>query len=64
VTAPTTPDVGERYTDDAARQVMEWTGQEWTMVCPLCDVAMTARNPGGWLCCPQCTTRAVDAGRR
>lgn len=59
----TRPHVGERYDDPDAAHLMEWTGVDWAPVCPTDDIAMTARDGQGWLCCGTCGVRAVDAGR-
>lgn len=51
------PTVGTR-TDDV--KPLEWTGTAWTAVCPVCDKAMTERDPQGYLACGDCGLRAVE----
>ena len=42
------PRLGQRYEN------MVWTGNTWTLLCPVDDVAMTERNSKGELTCPRC----------
>lgn len=49
---------GDRH-DDSDR-LLEWTGQVWTPVCPVDDVAMGAYDDAGFLCCLACGMRASD----
>jgi hypothetical protein len=42
---------------------MEWTGQSWTVVCPVCDVPMTEYNASAELCCPKCGVSYLERVR-
>lgn len=48
MTAYTPPQPGDR------QDGMEWTGTEWTAVCPVDNIAMTEYNACAELCCPVC----------
>jgi hypothetical protein len=54
------PAVGERYQEPDMVLANEWTGDAWTSVCPDDEVALTARDEGGWLICPVCRRRHND----
>lgn len=56
-------DPGDRHWSIGACD-QEWTGTEWTRVCPKCDEAMTGRWEAGWLCCRWCRMLATDVPRR
>lgn len=43
---------------------MEWTGDAWTVVCPVDDVAMTEHDASGKLCCAVCGVSYLEFVRR
>lgn len=56
------PRLGERY-DEGVGHVLQWTGTQWTPVCPKDDKPMFVYDGQGWLCCGICGLRAADARR-
>jgi hypothetical protein len=51
------PNVGDRLGN------MEWTGEAWTVVCPVDDVAMTEYNASAELCCSVCGVSYLEQKR-
>lgn len=42
----------------------EWTGDAWTVVCPVDDLPMTARDGQGWLVCGVCGMKSTQVPAR
>jgi len=55
--------IGDRHWGVGWRDQV-WTGEVWTLVCPVDDLPMSGRDDTGYLCCAVCGFLATDVPSR